>query len=491
MKVKFLIILSMFTLFNLAACESSEDNGAQSQNDDILSIEGLVETVSAYGEYRIITITADDDWELSSDVDWITFSKESGFTSSKMSTTITVSIEFNFYDSREAKVTLATNLGEVVKTLTQPAWERPVTKYQVGDPEVTFDESAYDSSYIYYDQMLAWRDAGIEGGIPHLEDVLSKVTHTFESGATCEDIKACFENNKNDEIVVLLKNGEYHFDETIDINSNATLVGESREGVIITVGPDFDGSYVLDMSYAENVALRNVTINGAWLNEDGENYPKYDWVEELPGRDGDRTLNIGATYNSYVDNVSLLNNASHPIWLGGSNNTIRNVKIVDSFNKAGGCQGYFFIQGERNVITNCQITGIRHISFQNSSSKLNVFYDNDLEQEVTFHSSDGGDNLIEYNRVYLPPIMDGAYNAIMGPWASEHEVGGLNMIYRNKCKEDNPGRGGVTPWSDLQLYLGPYEVSVGTDNPNRYTNFSPTDASSIPAGGTLYPIILD
>ena len=78
-----------------------------------------------------------------------------------------------------------------------------------------------------------------------------------------------------------------------------------------------------------------------------------------------------------------------------------------------------------------------------------------LRQEVSFHSSDNGNNLIANNRITLPsdmpPIEAGetgpypetengkpTYFAIMGPWSTQHDNSNHpNFIYKNKCVQDN------------------------------------------------------
>ena len=146
---------------------------------------------------------------------------------------------------------------------------------------------------------------------------------------------------------------------------------------------------------------------------------------------------------------------------------------------------YFFIDGQRNLITGCRVTRIRHISMQNPSCKENVFYGNDIQQEFSFHSNDGGDNLIENNRITIPKGLTN-YNAIMGPWSFQHQVGGLNFIYNNQCKEEHSRK---TPWSDSKLYTGPHFIS-NQQGKERYENFKPAKTPP-PIGGTLYPLITD
>lgn len=497
------IIFSILCLIILG-CKNENNENLTDYNDNEnitpqMLVEDMPDKLSPQGETVTVTIKSETEWEIVSDQDWIKFEQSSGPACYETPIKIKMTGEFNFYDSRETTITITAKKDKNIKqkyTISQDKYSKPQTKYQVGDPEVSFQLDSYNQNYKYYDRILIWKNAGKAGGIPHLSEQLADVDKVFTPDNSVDEIKKYFEDHKYKKVTALLKNGQYHFDKSVRLYSNATLIGESKEGVVInaekTIGPKI-GS-IISMYNAQNAGLRNLTIIGRWLNEDGNNFPKYNdnAHEELKGMGGFITVNLkGDGKNCFIDNVKLINNASHPIWTGGKNHTIRNVEIDGAFCKAGGCQGYFFIGGYNALITNCKITNLRHISFQTETCTMNVFYDNDLRQEVSFHVGDGGNNLIENNRIYIPPTMLPAYNAIMGPWSSQHHVGGLNFIYNNKCKEDNPGRGGKTPWSDESLYLGPYEVSVGTDNPTRYTNFRPVATKDIPENTTLYPIILE
>lgn len=494
----FCYCLCIVTLINCSSEKISDEHDSEKDTEFIGKIEGVPETFNSQGDVYTIKVYSNKDWTLSSKQNWIHFSLIEGESKIESPVEVKITAEYNFEDNREAEITLSAkgSSAEGIKyKIIQNKNQRPKTKYKVGDPEVTFDEVKFNENYIYNTQMQTWRKAGVGGGIPHIEEQLANVTKVFEAGTSAKEINDYFASQKYKKVIVLLKNGNYVLDQGIRIYSNATLIGESRDGVIMTISPKISPKTygVLSLFNANRAGLRNVTIVGGWLNEDGENHPKYDNFghEELPGMGSFITVNLKGTdgKNSFVDNVKIINSASHPIWTDGSNHTIRDVEIDGAFCKAEGCQGYFFIDGNKHLITGCKVTRIRHISFQNPKSKQNVFYDNDLRQEITFHNNDGGDNLIENNRIYLPETMSGSYNAIMGPWSNQHKVGGKNFIYNNKCKENN--RNGETPWSDNQLYLGPYEVSVGADNPNRHTNFRPVDIKDFPSGGTLYPVVLE
>lgn len=483
----------------LLACENAQSEHGSDFPQLSITIENIPSTLNPKGETVPIKIKSETEWSISSNKTWITFDKTEGSECIDTPMEIKLSCEFNFFDERDAVITIESKYNDNIMKeykISQAKYIKPTTRLQVGDPEVSFDANLYDEKYKYHNQMIVWKDAGKKDGIPYLSEQLSSVDKIFTQDNSVDEIKKFFEDNAYKEITVLLKNGQYYFDKGIRLYSNATLIGESKDGVIInaekTIGPEI-GS-IISMYNAKNAGIRNLTIIGRWLNEDGNNYPKYNDLshEELKGMGKFITVSLkGESENCFIDNVKLINNASHPIWTQGKNHTIRNVEIDGAFCKAGGCQGYFFIGGYNALITNCKVTNIRHISLQGEQSTMNVLYDNDFRQEVSFHVGDGGNNLIENNRIYITPTMFPGYNAIMGPWSNQHYVGGLNFIYNNKCKEDNLGRNGATPWSDEQLYLGPYEVSVGTDNPTRYTNFRPIPSSDLPVSKTLYPIILE
>ncbi len=329
--------------------------------------------------------------------------------------------------------------------------------------------------------MRIWVEAGVASGIPYLAEQLEKVGKTFEPGTTAKELKEYFESPevKYKPIVVLLKNGEYTLSETaVRIYSGATLIGESRDGVVIHVS----GKAGISLYNGKGVGLRNLTLEGKWSDSPPD---PSEFSEVLQGMGDHRMIDMAKCENSFVDNVRILNSASHPVWLSGNNNTLRMLEIDGAYCKGAGCQGYLFLDGQRNLITRCKVTRIRHISFQNPSSKENVFFDNDVRQEVSFHTNDGGDNLIENNRITIPRHMK-AYNAIMGPWSKQHKVGGKNFIYNNECEEENNRK---RPWSDSKLYTGPFFVS-NQNNRDRYDNFRPVE-TPLPKGETLYPVILE
>lgn len=448
----------------------------------VFGIENLDNNFEPEGEETMIYVSSDSRWTLEANEDWIEFDMTTG-ESTIASGPIEVRAIVKPNDSgiiRNAVITLRSASGKVLtnEVLQCEPWN---TTVRIGDEDIQFDESKFDSNY---PQMSEWKTAGRTGGIPSLSSQFDK---TFEPGTPASDIIAYLSSSevKYKSVNVYLKNGEYLFDTSVRLFSKATLIGESRDGVIIKLQNKGNISFY----NGDGIGLRNMTIKGDYST----NEPDPTKMEETlvgMGLGSHMSLNLTGARNCFVDNVRIINSASHPIVIGntsqrdGYHNTIRDVEIDGAYNKDGGYQGYFHIGGHHNLVTGCKVTHIRHISFQDPTSTYNVFYKNDVAQEVSFHNNDGGDNLVEHNKITIPETLGDSYCAIMGPWSVQHQVGGRNFIYRNKCLELNKNNN--MPWSDNELYIGPWEVKPE----DLYTNFRVTEGYSKPIGKTFYPIIL-
>ena len=360
------------------------------------------------------------------------------------------------------------------------------TSQRVGDAGVKFDTSKFDPNY---PQMKAWSEAGVRGGIPDIDSL--KVNKVVYPGSKSKDIVNAINSLGPNGGVILLKNGTYDIDECINVPSNVIIKGESRDKTVCIINKkvtEGKGAFNFVRS-TKNSGLYNFTIKGGWGT------PKENWIVseeanyELPGNDNVSVLFNGCE-DCFIDAVTILNSADFPMRCHGDHNTFRDLHVDGCFNKNGGCHGYFFLMGGHNLVTGCYITHIRHISIQGKNSKYNVLYDNNLAQEISFHSDDGGNNLIENNKIILPPDMPNNKPnmvAIMGPWSYQHSISQKpNFIYKNDCLEKNHNNN--RPWSDDSvIYTGPFEVRPD----NLYTNFRPLPKDKVPKGGTLYPIILN
>ncbi len=299
---------------------------------------------------------------------------------------------------------------------------------EVGDPGVTFDENKFDPDY---PQMEKWVTAGVRGGIPFIENQIIK--QTLNDGANSDAINSAINSVSNQGGgAVLLKNGEYRINRTVRMKSNVSLIGESRNGVKCTIYMN-NGNAFLFGNRVEKSGIYKLTIQGSWGT------PQYDWNigtnanNELPGNEN-VSVKFKDSKDCWLDKVNIINSADFPLRCGAEHTTLRDLKVDGVFNKHGGAHGYFFILEGYNLITGCEITHLRHISLQGYGVRYNVVYDNDFRQEISFHSGDDGDNLIENNRITLPSTMPGQnpdYFAVMGPWSTQHELSERpNYVYK-------------------------------------------------------------
>lgn len=373
----------------------------------------------------------------------------------------------------------------------------------VGDPGVTVDYSKLDADY---PQMERWAKAGVEGGIPFTTDF--QKTNMINPGSSA-DINSAISAMKStleagEKGLVILKNGSYNINASVVMQSQVSLIGESRDEVVCSIS--MDGGEAFSFNNVQRCGIYSLTIRGSWPE------PKYDWNYGIDENREFTNDNISVrlkngTKNCWLDNVKILNSARDPLRCPADQNTFRNLIVDGCKRKAGGAEGYFFIQGRDNLVTGCSVTHLRHISLQGDNVEYNVVYDNDFIQEVSFHSGDNGNNLIEFNRITLPsdmpPIEAGEtgpypetengkpiYFAIMGPWSTQHSNSAFpNYIYRNSCLQLNHNYGSSTPWSDdSKVYFGPKQKGLSIQE--RIDNF-PEYEKGVPQGGTLYAIKLE
>ena len=373
---------------------------------------------------------------------------------------------------------------------------------QIGDPGISIDQEKIAANLDKYPQMERWANAGVRGGIPFLH---SFSTTKIIGPGTSADINAALTALnailKNGEMgLLVLRNGEYDLQSEVTMKSNISILGETRDGVICTIN-FLDG---FGFHFREGVTMSGIyrlTIQGGW----GE--PKYDWNYSIPENDempdnGNISVKFTRSTDCWLDKVNIYNSGRDPMRCDASHTTFRDLKVKGAHRKAGGAQGYFFIQDGDNLVTGCEMTHLRHISLQGSGVEYNVVYDNDFHQEVSFHTGDDGNNLIEANRITLPedmpPVADGGpypetntnspnYFAIMGPWSIQHTISTHpNFLFNNRCLQLNHDFGPKTPWSEPdKVYSGP--IKVGR-NPDDHINNFPVLADEAPVGNTLYAI---
>ncbi|WP_185154455.1 DNRLRE domain-containing protein [Fulvivirga sp. M361] len=301
--------------------------------------------------------------------------------------------------------------------------------------------------------------AGVNGGIPFVPDSFTSANAVHVTAFTSAGIQEAIDSAKSEgKNWVYLPNGTYDLTAAIKMTTGVSLVGESRSGTELLI--KFNSGNAIAMFNDNNCGVYRMTLRGMFPVGDGTYHttPINKWgcdtCNELPDVTN-RSISISQSYNCWVDDVSIYNSGRHPLWISGNayHNTIRNVRVKGAFNKGGGAMGYFMIGGRDNLVTECSVTEIRHITMQGTGSTFNVLNNNDFDQEISFHVEDSGYNLVEGNRVTLPADMPVGYYAIMGTWSVKHDMSlNDNYVYNNYFKENN--HGGDT------LFLGQYGANA-------------------------------
>ena len=358
-----------------------------------------------------------------------------------------------------------------------------------GDPGVRIDTSKFDPAY---PQMKEWAKAGVRGGIPFINKIPVKKTI---NGGSSDDINAAINAvAKSGGGAVMLSNGKYRINKQVTMKKGVSLIGQSRSGVVAEISMNKGNGFLFGRGVT-NSGLYRMTIQGGWGR------PKQNWNigqtspnNELPGNEN-VSIMIKDTTDCWVDGVDILNSGDFPIRVNAKHITMRDLYVDGVHNKHGGAHGYFFILDGYNLLTQSKITHLRHLSLQGDGVEYNVLYDNDFRQEISFHSGDDGNNLIENNRITLPADMPPAnkkgarpdYRAIMGPWSSKHRNSARpNFIWNNHNVQNNHG-GRIVLSGRNKIYHGP--LVTNTKGQAAEDNWKATD--KLPKHGTLYPIVLD
>ncbi|MEM6830045.1 MAG: right-handed parallel beta-helix repeat-containing protein, partial [Bacteroidota bacterium] len=298
-------------------------------------------------------------------------------------------------------------------------------------------------------KILNWNKAGRSAFIPDAPSVFdssSMVAVNLKASGTASttEIQKAIKAAKNTKKRwVWLPNARYFVNAPIKMEPNVALLGQSKSGVILLMR--LTSGNAISMFKDDNSGVSRLTLLGSYRMHDDsilDRDPINFWsCPSCNEQDSISTISIRINRSSqcWVDDVEIINSGRHPLVLGptAQNNTIRNVYARGAHNKGGGANGYFFIQGSYNLITKCRATHLRHISIQGSSAEWNVLYNNDFEQEVSFHVGDNGNNLLERNTITLPEDIPDAYYAVMGTWSTQHDKGKINYLYRNALTQLN------------------------------------------------------
>ncbi|MBK0384425.1 hypothetical protein I5M32_15780 [Pedobacter sp. SD-b] len=350
----------------------------------------------------------------------------------------------------------------------------------IGDPGFVYDASKEDPFWAA--KMKIWATAGAPSGIPILANLVKGATVTAKtSTAINAAISSCPAGK-----YVYLPNGTYDITEQVKLKSNVYLVGESRDSAVCKINAAFKTGVAFALWNITKSGIYNLTILGGWGTPPQNWNPGNGGVSPRPDVTSWSVGLKNGTTNCFLDNVKIKDSGTHPLVCNADHNTFRKLYIDGVQNKGGGGEGYFFFMGGYNLITDCFVTHLRHFSLQGSGSEYNVVYKNSIEQEISFHSGDNGNNLIEQNNITLPSDMTDIYYGIMGPWSIQHTLSNNpNFIYKNNVLEQNHSN--HTPWSlSTKIYNGPYVVKPLTEA-GIYNNFREM-VGKTPIHGTLYAV---
>ncbi len=407
------------------------------------------------------------------------------------------------------------------------------TPNRYGDYGLGGDASKLDDPY-WGEKMARWSSAGVRGGIPFLSKIeRENIEFVLESGADSDAINSAIHHAEEivaqqniDEnglqpdgrfggVAIFLKNGVYQIDKPIQMKSRVYLVGESRDGVIakITIVDRTKGDQPLAGTGAfwfgpgtRYAGIYRLTIQGGWgkpekdwndgADVSGDNYVAsvyfFGWqTSRTTTQSHDTFLPGEGSSDHFLDQVNIYDAYWHPVRNDGEHITFRDIDVDGVHMKGGGAEGYFFILNGHNLITGSHFTHLRHFSIQSGSASHNVVVDNLFHQEISFHTGDDGQNLIEANLIHLPEDMPSAYYCVMGIWSNAH-MNSLtdNYLWNNECIALN--HGGELVFNDNVVYEGPAPTQedgvLGGRKSGDQHNRDWYENTLVPIYGTLYPV---
>lgn len=356
-----------------------------------------------------------------------------------------------------------------------------VRNRRIGDPGVTFDAGKMDPGF---PQMLVWRDAGVQGGVPYREScpILKVITATNSTGINAAIAEIATPATSLAGGGILLREGSYTIDAKVRMRSDVRLIGERRDGVVLNVAmvtqtSPQETAVAIDFDHIRNAGLDNLTIRGT------HGTPDQSVMENVKPEFMVTSVNLYYATNCWLDDLDIIDSGDHPVSSWRSTHvTVRGCTLDGAWNKGDGGRGYFQVQSDRFLIVYNRIRRLRHLALQKQYCEYNVVIRNFLEQDVNFHDDDNGNNLVEGNRSILPATLAANWHAMMGPWSVQHTTSrNDNFVFNNKCEERN--NGGAISFSDTG------QVYVGSRNHEQDGGVFAT-SSTVPTAGTFYPVIL-
>ncbi len=297
-------------------------------------------------------------------------------------------------------------------------------KAQDGGSGCNPNPSCYNSNY---SEIKEWAKAGRRGGIPSV----SNIKERLNPGANIQNAI-----NRGGSGVILLKNGTYTINRTINLKSGVVLRGQSKNGVKLSVKMKNGRALVFGRG-VKNAGLENMRVVYEALSNPPKEYRtgfrdgrfcRECFQNDFP-RNKNTLLRLDGDDN-WVDNVDFINSGSDPVEIFGKHNTFRNSLVDNCYNKGGGGEGYFDIRGDYNLVIGSTVRKIRHFAIQNGAA-YNVIFKNKLEVDINFHNGDDGHNLIEQNSIIRPSWHTWGVFATGGARYGHDKPGPRNIIVNN------------------------------------------------------------
>ena len=314
--------------------------------------------------------------------------------------------------------------------------------------------------------------------------------------------------------MVLLQNGRYGIRNQVRMKSNVVLRGESRGQTWIDIGIKFEGAsepvkteafFFNDVRRAglEDLSVTHpVFVNGrraypldhdwtfdTWFKYElrSQNYQnervytdranfEYSTVRDL---DVNAVKFEGTTEDSWMDNVALRNVATNGVIIGNKTKhiTLRDNVIIGAFQKGSNGHGYGInCSGDYVLMTGNNVSKVRHWAIQQGAA-YTVTIKNVSGTDINFHQGDGGNNLVEDNRIHIPefhlwpPFSAGA--------SFHNDPGTANVFWNNDVIDRGNGR----KYGDNRVYtfVGKDVVAASTPAPRHGTFYA------VKRGGTAAP----
>jgi len=383
---------------------------------------------------------------------------------------------------------------------------------KIGDPGVTFSNDAISKNAAKYPMMNQWTKAGKQGGIPWYGTMNAnkKFELTPSQDSQIFDRVNDLRNMKGGTLVLKQGNfGTYKqrirtYNDTIILGKKGSTASSSSHLVFDHRATDSAGSVCLLSYNSQRTGFSNFWLT--YKARNGKLPSPFSMVNDPFGQNDLHVTGIsiggGNGRDSFIQRCYIENAGDHPISLSAKHTTVRECNIKGAYNKGGGAEGYFAVYGGNHLISGNSIEHIRHFTLQGGNSRHNVVIRNTLRQDISFHTGDGGENLIEANSAKLHSGMPAAWRPMLTVWSYQHvDVGPRNYVYHNTFRENNnaqayyskptniqsqqTGCGGSNTTQQLKWWWSPVYRAVDRCHKFYNTDSKPLQGSG--SGDTFYP----